>query len=316
MSALSSRTCKNPSQAKPHHGTLPLLHWLVSLIQKKLTIAAIDFVNPAPLMWDFEHAPQRDELLQRYTILASMPSECARRLQAGTAHIGLVPIAAYSSIPNAAIIPGCVIASIDHVRSILLVTRDKNIEEVKHVALDTSSMTSATYTRIFFHKLWKTNPEFVQHAPDLESMLRAADAALLIGDPALLALEDRNAREARTGEKLRYIDLAHEWRQWTGTPWVSAFWAVREDAFTQDTVSRTQLIADFQQSRDHGLTHIDDLAHEWSSRLPLSATLLREYLTENIHYVLDEASKEGMSLFYRYAAECGALPTTPALRFL
>jgi len=289
----------------------------VSPISKKLVIAAIDFANPAPLMWDFEHAPLKDELLERYEIISSMPSECAHRLMDGTADIGLVPVAAYAQMPGAVIVPGCAIASLDYVRSILLVVRHpQGVRRVKRVALDTASITSATFTRIFFSKLWQTAPEFVPHAPALEAMLRVADAALLIGDPALLALEQREAREARTGERLEYIDLAHEWRVWTGTPWVSAFWAVREAAFGPETVTRAQLAEDFEQSRDHGLMHIDELAREWAGRVPVSTGDLRNYLTENIHYFLDDACLEGLNLFYRYAVECGALQAVPELRFL
>jgi chorismate dehydratase len=289
----------------------------VSLITKKLVIAAIDFVNPAPLMWDFEHAPLRDDLLQRYEIVSSTPSDCARRLQAGTADIGLVPVAAYAAMPGAVIVPGCAIASLDHVQSILLVVRnDEGVQGVKRVALDTASLTSATYTRIFFSKLWKTTPEFVPHLPDLDAMLRIADAAMLIGDPALFALKDRETREARTGEHLEYIDLAHEWRVWTGTPWVSAFWAVREKAFEPRTVTRSQLVEDFKRSRDHGMVHIEDLASEWSERVPLSAETLQAYLSQNIHYILDDACLAGLDLFYRYAVECSALPNIPKLKFL
>lgn len=289
----------------------------MSLISKKLVIAAIDFANPAPLMWDFEHDPLKEDLLQRYAIVSSTPAECARSLMAGTADIGLVPVAAYASMPGASIVPGCSIASLDFVKSILLVVRCADgVRGVKRVALDTASLTSAMYTRIFFRKFWKSEPAFVPHAPDLDAMLRVADAALLIGDPALLALEDREGREARTGERLDYIDLAHEWRAWTGTPWVSAFWAVRDAAFGAETVSRGQLVEDFELSRDHGLAHIDTLAREWSARMPVSVADLRSYLTENIYYYLDDACLEGLNLFYRYGVECGALPEVPQLRFL
>ena len=290
---------------------------MVSLISKKLVIAAIDFANPAPLMWDFEHPPLQNELLQRYKIVSSTPSECARRLQTGPADIGLVPVAAYAAMPGARIIPGCAIASLDYVRSILLVVRHpEGVQGVRRVALDTASLTSAAYTRIFFHRVWNIKPEFVQHAPDLEAMLLVADAAMLIGDPALLALEDRESREKRTGEQLEYIDLAHEWRAWTGTPWVSAFWAIRDAAFGPETVSQVKLVEDFQQSRDHGLMHIDELANEWSARMSLPAPMLQKYLTENIYYSLDDACLEGLNLFYRYAVECGALPESPTLHFL
>lgn len=294
-----------------------LLHWLVSPVSKKLSIAAINFVNPASLMWDFEHEPRRSELLERYEILPSTPAECARRLKSGAADIGLVPVAAYAELPGVAIVPGCAIASLDEVRSILLVIRHpEGVSGVKRVALDTASMTSSAYTRILFHKLWKTLPEFLPHSANLDAMLDIADAAMLIGDPALLALEDREQRERRTGERLAYLDLAHEWRAWTGTAWVSAFWAVRGDALIRTGINASQVVEDFERSRDRGLDHLDQIVEEWSRRIAVPPATLRTYLNVNIHYFLDEVCLDGLELFYRYAEECGALPHAPKLRFL
>ncbi|HEX3471624.1 MAG TPA: menaquinone biosynthesis protein [Silvibacterium sp.] len=289
----------------------------MSPVSKKLVISAIDFLNPAPLMWDFEHEPRASELARRYSIICSTPAECARHLQAGTADIGLVPVAAYPFLPNAAIVPRCTIASLDEVRSILLVVRHPDgVHGVQRVALDTASITSATYTRILFSKLWRSKPEFFPHTAELEAMLRVADAALLIGDPALLALEDRENREQRTGERLQYLDLAHEWHAWTNTAWVSAFWAVREDALTRSGVSSGQLVEDFERSRDGGLSHLDQIVKEWSTRIAVPPETIKNYLFDNIHYFLDEVCLDGLNLFYRYAVECGALPAVPKLRIL
>jgi chorismate dehydratase len=294
-----------------------LLHWEVSQVSSKLVIAAIDFVNPAPLMWDFEHEPRKSELAERYSIVYSTPSECARRLQSGTADIGLVPVASYATAQNQSIVRGCAIASLDYIRSLILVVRrNQGVRAVKSVSLDTASLTTATYTRILFRKYWQTSPVFRLHTANLEEMLAEADAAVLIGDPALLALEDREHREARTGEQLDYIDLAHEWHQWTGTSWISAFWSVRDAAFTPNTVSPGQLVEDFIRSRDHGLIHTEKLVTEWSTRIAIPAETLRTYLTENIYYLLDQDCLDGLNLFYRYAAECGALPSPPKLKFL
>jgi chorismate dehydratase len=280
-------------------------------------MAAIDFLNPAPLMWDFEHAPDSDRLEGRYEIAYTTPANCARQLVSGEADLGLVPVAALATTPSLVVVPGCVIASLDYVRSILLVVRPaEGVTAVRTVALDTSSLTSSTYTRILFQRFWKTPVEFVPHAPDLESMLETADAAMLIGDPALLALEDGERRRNRTGEELLYLDLAHEWRQFTGLPWISAFWALRRDALAESGISRQTLIEDLQLSRDHGLAHIADLAVEWAQRIDLSAGAIRSYLTTNIHYVLDAPCLEGLEAFYRYAAECHALAPAPALTLL
>jgi chorismate dehydratase len=289
----------------------------VSLPSEKLVIAAINFLNPAPLMWDFEHPPRARELARRYSIISSTPAECAQHLRAGTADIGLVPVAAYPSLPSTAIVPRCAIASLDAVRSILLIVRHPDgIPGVRRVALDTASITSSTYTRILFRKRWKTNPQFLPLAADLEAMLNVADAALLIGDPALLALEDREFREQHTGERLLYLDLAHEWRAWTNTAWVSAFWAVREDALNRAGVSPQLLIEDFERSRDGGLDHLDQIVDEWSRRIAVSPATIKTYLYDNIHYFLDDVCLDGLNLFYRYAVECGALPRVPPLRFL
>jgi chorismate dehydratase len=289
----------------------------VTLPSERLVIAAIDFLNPAPLMWDFEHEPHASELAKRYSIFSSTPAECARHLQTGTADIGLVPVAAYSSLNNAAIVPRCAIASLDEVRSILLVVCNAvGVRAVKRVALDTASITSATYTRILFRKLWNNDPEFLPHAADLDEMLRVADAALLIGDPALLALEDRESREHRTGEKVLYLDLAHEWRAWTNTAWVSAFWAVRKEALERTGLAAEQIVEDFERSRDAGLDHLDEIVREWSSRIAVPAATIKTYLFDNIHYFLDDVCLDGLDLFYRYAVECGLLAEAPSLDFL
>jgi len=73
----------------------------------------------------------------------------------------------------------------------------------------------------------------------------------------------------------------------------------------------------FRQSRDHGLetSSLNQIAREWAPRLDLSEADVRAYLTQNIHYQLDQGCLEGLQLFYRYAAEIGALPAVPALQF-
>jgi chorismate dehydratase len=280
-------------------------------------MAAIHFLNPAPLMWDFEHEPRRSDLRERYQIGYTTPSRCARELAAGEADIGLVPVAAHATTPSLLIVPGCAIAALDRVRSILLVVRsEQGVSAVRTVAADTSSRTSYAYTRILFNIFWKVPAVFVPHPPILESMLAVADAALLIGDPALLALEDREAREARTGERLLYLDLAHEWHSFTGLPWVSAFWAVRSGALEETGACAADMITDLQASRDQGLAHVEDLAEEWSERIAVPRDTIRFYLSKNIHYLLDEACMRGLEAFYRLAAECGALPPAGALTIL
>ena len=290
----------------------------------RLRISAISYLNTAPLMWDFQHGTAGSQFDITYTL----PSACAHALETGMADIGIIPAAAYTRIPNLRILPGVAIASRRAVRSILLVSRVP-MDKVKTVALDTSSMTSVALTKVIFEKWLGGGRSFSSMPPNLDQMLAAHDAGLLIGDPALLV------------DRSRYytLDLAEEWIRHTGKPFVFAFWAVRQDALRGNASrgdalrgdSRPRLSASrsdaseheqdlpaiFQESRDHGLLpeNLVEICHEWSPRLGLSETDVRSYLTENIYYQLDAGCLEGLQLFYRYAAEIGALPKAPELSF-
>lgn len=271
----------------------------------RLRVAAIDFLNPAPLMWDFEHPPLDQNLAGRYRIDRMLPSECAARLVSGQADIGLIPIAALAAAPGLRILPGCTIASKGHVRSLLLVRRaSQPLAALRSVAADTASRTTIAYTRILFHKWGNAGVNFIPLAADLDRMLELADAAIIIGDPALLALEDESGRAARTGEELVYHDLAWEWRTLTGFPFISAVWSTAAlDSSLEESVAE-----DLIRSRDHGLSNIAALASEWAKRIPLAESTIHTYLTDNIHYILDEECIEGMTAFFRMGAEAGVLP--------
>jgi len=256
-------------------------------------------------MWDFEHPPLDTQLALRYQIDRMSPAECADRLAAGTAEIGLVPIASLAVTPGLRILPGCAIASKGRVRSLLLVRRaSQPLETLRSVAADTASRTTLAHARILFHHWSNPRVPFLPAAADLDAMLALADAAILIGDPALMALEERANRFERTGELLVYHDLAHEWRTLTGLPFVSAVWGA-----TALSSPRFESVAkDFIQSRMHGLQNIDTLAAEWSGRVPIPESTIRNYLANNIHYILDEECIAAMQLFFRMAAEAGVLP--------
>src|SRR5882757_2757919 len=189
----------------------------------RLRISAISYLNTAPLMWDFEHGESRERLKEQFDVTYTIPSACAEALSAGTADIGIIPVAAYATIPGLVILPGVAIASLNAVRSILLVSR-KPLDQVKTVALDTSSLTSVALCKILLAKWLGGSREYRSMPPDLDAMLASCDAALLIGDPALLI------------QKTSYttvIDLAEEWRKHTGKPFVFAFWAVLEEALPE-----------------------------------------------------------------------------------
>ncbi len=289
----------------------------------RLKISAISYLNTAPLMWDFEHEVAPAHQVADYDISYTIPSACAEAVREGSADIGIIPAAAYASVPDLVIIPDVAIAARRAVRSILLVSKTRNktptdhssqdplskeewLQRVRTVALDTSSMTSVALAKILFAKWNGGARDYKPMAPDLGAMLDACDAAVLIGDPALQI------------DRTRYftLDLAEEWVQRTGKSFVFAFWAVRRQALAgRDCCAITEA---FKQSRDHGLSprNLEAIAQEWAPRLGLNIEVIRVYLTQNIHYYLDPPCLEGLQLYYRLAAEIGALPAAPDLRFL
>jgi len=255
-------------------------------------------------MWDFEHAPLNEALAKRYIVDRMTPSECAARLADGRADIGLIPIASLATTPGLRILPGCTIASKGKVRSLILVHRARvSPSKLRSVAADAASRTTLVYARMMFHKWGNAEVPFLPMVADLDAMLEQADAAILIGDPALLALEERNNQFERTGEELVYVDLAEEWRRLTGLAFVSAVWGIACSSALDQSIAE-----DFMRSRDHGLANIDALVAEWSQRFPIPEQTIRTYLTTNIHYVLDEECVEGMRGFFHMAAELGILP--------
>ena len=157
-----------------------------------LRVSTISFLNPAPLLYNFEHEPTAARLREHYDVHYTSPSICAEELNSSAADLGLIPIA--SLTPELAIVPGCTIASRDEVRSILLLVKNPNrlstdeaLARVHTVATDTASRSSVIYARILFEHFHHTHPTYIDQAADPATMLASADAALLIGDPALLA---------------------------------------------------------------------------------------------------------------------------------
>jgi len=240
------------------------------------------------------------------------PSECARRAWAtrNRRHRFSSPSPPSQPRPASASFPACTIASKGCVRSLLLVRRaHQPLNALRSVAADTASRTTVAYTRILFTSGEIPPSLSCPMAADLDSMLEKADAAIVIGDPALFALEERSNRFERTGEELVYHDLAHEWRFPDRPPFVSAIWGTSYSGPLDECIGKRP-----DPIRIHGQQNIEPLAAEWSRKLPISESTIRAYLTTNIHYILDEECIEGMKGFFRMAAEANVLPNyTPKI---
>jgi chorismate dehydratase len=267
----------------------------------RLRVSAISYLNTAPLMWDFDHG----DLRRKYKVDYTVPSVCAEMLAKGMVDIGIVPAAAYATIPGLRIIGDVCIASKGAVRSIYLVSK-RPAEEVRQVAVDSSSRTSVALLRLLYVLRWRSDPKFAPREPKLDDMLADHDAALLIGDPAL------KVGHTELGGQYLLYDLGHEWQELTGDPFVYAFWAIRS-GLKDDGATR-----DFEASRDRGVRpeNIARTVAEWAPRLDLPAGELSTYLMQSIHYRLDEKCIAGLRRFYSLAAKAGALPQAPELMFL
>ena len=223
-----------------------------------------------------------------------VPSECADRLAAGLADIGIVPSVELPRL-GLEVIPGAGIASEGPVRSILLVTKVAPAQ-VRRLAADSNSRTSVMLSRILLSRQYGARPEIVSMAPDFPSMIEDADAALLIGDSALrLQLENL---------PFEVIDLGAEWTAMTGLPMVFAVWAGRKGCAGEE-VTRA-----FMDSCRFGLSAIDEIARTSAESHGVSEALARQYLTENIRLELNEREYEGLRRYLQYAAEFAIVAPT------
>lgn len=258
-------------------------------------IAASSYLNAAPLCYSFIEGSQKD----RCGFLSdAAPWRCAELLVQGRADAALIPVIEYQRIEGLMVAPGACVSSKKSVRSVILASRVP-INEVGRVALDTSSRTSAALIRIILSRFYGLEPEYRAAPPKIEEMLEATDAALIIGDPAMLV--DRS--------RLYVYDLAEEWRKQTGLPFVFAFWAVRKGSAAWPGG------VDFVEAKLEGIDHTGDIAAAYAARLGLAKDDLVAYLTENISYDLDSESLRGLRLYYDLARECGIIERVRELEF-
>ena len=256
---------------------------------RPVRLGAVSYLNAAPHVQGLEGDPG-------FRLEREVPSRVARRLHAGDVDLGLVPSVEYA-FGDYAIVPGIAVASRGRVRSVLLFHRGP-LERVRRVALDTSSRTSAALVRILLHDRLDRAPQYVPMAPSLVDMLAVADAALLIGDPAL----DHEGEAAR-------LDLGEEWSRLTGLPFVFAFWAGRPGAVSGAGVRR------LQAALVDGLEAVPAIAARQGRGDAARAARYEAYLRENIVYRLEEEEQEGLREFYRRAHALSLIPAVPELRF-
>ena len=256
-------------------------------------LAASTYLNSAPLIWcflhGFLHGSQRDAL----DFTDAVPARCAQLLSQNAVDAALVPVIEYQRIPGGALVPDVCVGSQKEVLSVVLVSKNAQLENIHTVALDESSRTSATLVKIIFREFLGREAEWTTRSPDLGEMLERNDAALIIGDPGMTF--------PRTGLKL--WDMASLWRNYTGFGFVFAMWMVRNESID----------VDFAGARDEGVTRIDEIVDAYKDRIPMD---LRKYLTENIVYRIDESMQRGLELYFELAHKHRLIEHVKPLRYI
>ncbi len=261
---------------------------------KSLRLGAVSYLNARPLTWALDRDAGRWEI--RYDI----PAVCASLLASHDVDLGLVPSVEYLRSPSYRLIPGVGIGSYGPVASVALYARVP-LDQVRRIALDTSSRTSVALLRVLCHRRWGIRPEFVPHAPDLAAMTKTHDAGLLIGDPAL------EADHGTLG--LTKFDLGEEWSAMTGLPFVYAAWTGPPGRITTADVEALQM------AQSVGTQSFAEIAAEYGGQDPARVARAAAYLRDNMKYGLAAAASEGLQLFLDYAAELGVAPSRRRLEY-
>ena len=246
-------------------------------------LGAVNYLNVRPLVLGLEQD-------SRFTLRYDPPSACAQLLAAGEIDLGMVPSITYLDRPDDRIVPGVAIGSDGPVASVALFSR-RPMRAVRHIALDTSSRTSAALVRILCRRVFEIGPTFLPHAPDVTAMLASADAALLIGDAALF-LDHR-------AEGLEKWDLGGLWTDMTGLPFVWAFWSGPAGAVNGASVAALQAAA------HRGAGQADAIARAYCATSPERVPQAAQYLRENLAFELTPRALEGLQTYYREAAAAG-----------
>lgn len=255
-------------------------------------IASVSYLNALPLTRGLTHG----SLAGRHQVTLCPPAECSRLLSEGLADVALLPSVEFARLPGLSAIWGCGVAARREVRSVLLLTRVP-LDQVRTLAVDLNSRTSVALARVLLKRRYGARPRLEPMPPDPRAMLARHDAALMIGDAALRTSEVGGAPDPA----VRIVDLASEWNEMTGMPFVFAFWACRP------VVSLESIRGDLARSLEEGLASIQSIACEEAARTGIPAPAIADYLAQSIQHRLGASESESLRLFYRYCREDGLL---------
>jgi chorismate dehydratase len=256
-------------------------------------LGAVSYLNTKPLVDGLDARPDL------FTVRFDVPARCAALLHEGRIDVGLIPAIEYLR-GEYRIVPGVAIGSDGPVASVAIFSRVP-VERITTLAIDTSSRTSVALTRILCARHWQIAPKLTPSEPDVRAMLARADAALIIGDPALTIDTERLG--------LIKIDLGSAWKSMTGLPFVYAMWSGRDGACGQEHV------AELNAARVRGEANVAHIAVFQARGNRMLEQRVLEYLSDNLRYGLGDAEIAGLRQFHALAAEHGLVPGVRDLRF-
>ena len=261
----------------------------------KIRVAAVEYINALPLVQGLDAQPDL------FAMQSDVPARCAALLHDGTVDLGLIPSIEYLQRPNYRIVPGVAVASSGPVASVALFSK-RPATAIRSVAVDSSSRTANALLRILCAQWFDIDPTYVKMRPDLDPMLKRCDAALIIGDHALFVDHETAGLEK--------VDLGEEWSTMTGMPFVWAVWAGRAGVVGQAHLAA--LLA----ARDRGVAARDEIAGRCvAPDDEEKLETVRNYLRDNVEYVLDDRRVASLKKFYEKANEVGVVPALRPVRF-
>lgn len=255
-------------------------------------VGCVEYLNARPLWHGLGSRPDL------FSLHYDVPSKVSAWLHSGEVDLALVSSIEYGR--RYRVVPGAAVTSAGPVASVALFST-KPATAVRSIALDSSSRTSISLTRILCAEWFGIEPEFVTMSPDLPTMLKRCDAALLIGDIALFV--------DHVGMGIEKYDLCDEWRGLTGLPFVFAFWTGRPDVLTPEHLQA------IQAARDAGVAALCDIARAHYPDDDKLAEIGGVYLHENIQYRLDGDCITSLQKFYASAAKLGIIQQATPIRF-
>lgn len=258
-----------------------------------------DFLNAQPLMVPL----LRDQKELGLDVVRDVPSALAEQLKAGKLDLAMIPTIEYlKEAARYRLIPDISIASRDKVGTVLLVSQ-VSIENIQTLALDDRSRTSVALLKILFANRFRPDVRFTPTPPDPKAMLKANDAALIIGDQAFSL--------PKLPAETKVYDLSEEWFLETGKTFVHAVVAVREGV-----VLPQELCGKILSSKQDGLQGIADIAGRYAKSSGLDVKICEDYLRNKIIYDLGHQELEGMTLFRDKCYDRGLIPEKRAIKFV